>query len=53
LMAYFMAHFPTGLNPLLNGGELALMFAVAFLIIFRYGAGKLSLEKKYCNMERF
>ena len=52
-VAYFMVHFPKGLNPLHNGGELALMYFVAFLVIIRYGAGKLSVEKKYCKSELF
>lgn len=42
LMAYLIAHiawFPT-----LNRGELAAMYFVAFLVIFAYGAGPVSLD---------
>jgi putative oxidoreductase len=53
ISAYFIGHFPNGVNPLLNGGELAIMYAVSFLVILRYGGGKLSLEKKYCKSEFF
>ncbi|MGW8185332.1 MAG: DoxX family protein [Candidatus Moraniibacteriota bacterium] len=52
-VAYLVAHLPNGLDPLANGGELAIMFLVSFLIIFRYGAGKWSLEKRYCKIESF
>ena len=52
-VAYFMVHFPKGFNPLNNGGELALFYFVAFLIIFRYGAGKFSLKKvKTCPTKK-
>lgn len=53
VVAYFVIHFAKGAIPLLNGGELAVMYLVSFLVIFRYGAGKLSLEKKYCKVEKF
>ena len=53
LVAYFMVHFAKGINPLANGGELALMYLAAFLVISRYGAGKLSLEKKISKYELF
>lgn len=53
VVAYAVVHFSKGAIPLLNGGELVIMYFVSFLIIFRYGAGKLSLEKKYCERETF
>ena len=51
-VAYFLVHLPLGINPLFNRGELAILFLVSFLIIFYYGAGKFSLEKKYCKVRR-
>lgn len=51
--AYFIVHLAKGAIPLLNGGELALMYLVSFLVIFRYGAGKLSLEKMWHGREIF
>jgi putative oxidoreductase len=53
LVAFFMVHYPKGIIPLLNGGEVAVLYFAIFLIIFRYGAGKLSLEKMYCKSELF
>lgn len=44
--ALITAHFPKGWNPLANGGEPALLFFAAFLLLFAYGAGK------YCNLEK-
>ena len=43
LVAYFKAHL--GWNPLTSGGELAVMYFVAFLVLMVYGAGKWRLEK--------
>src|SRR3989338_8972971 len=44
LVAYFKVHFPQGLNPLMNNGELALLFFAAFLVIIAFGSGKWSLD---------
>ena len=33
LVAYFMAHAPSGLIPLVNKGELALLYFAAFLVL--------------------
>ena len=52
-VAYFMVHFSHGLDPLHNGGELALLYLVSFLVMFRYGAGKLSFEKTIFKRELF
>ena len=52
LIAYLIVHLPAGLNPILNKGELAIMYLVSFLVIFRYGGGKMSLGKKYCKYEK-
>lgn len=53
IVAYFVVHLQMGFNPLLNGGELALMFLVSFLIMIYYGAGKWSLEKSLNRIETF
>ncbi|EKE11253.1 MAG: DoxX family protein [uncultured bacterium] len=52
-VAYITAHLPNGINPLLNKGELALMYLVSFLVITRYGSGKWSLEKMWRKKEIF
>ena len=46
LVAYFMAHFPNGWNPLTNNGEPALLFFAAFLVVLYHGNGKWAVEKK-------
>lgn len=46
IIAYFKAHFPQGLNPLANGGEPAVLFFAAFLVLVAYGARKWSLDSK-------
>ncbi len=52
IVAYFKAHAPGGLSPLANGGELALLYLIAFLVILVHGSGKFGLEhwmrKKEC-----
>lgn len=45
LVAYFMAHFPNGWNPLTNRGEASLLFFSAFLVIATLGSKKWGLEK--------
>jgi len=52
-VAYLMVHIGQGLNPLTNGGELALMYLAAFLILFINGAGSLSFEKGILKRELF
>jgi len=49
LYAYVVVHAPKGLNPVGqggNGGETALLFLVAFLVLLSYGAGKWAVGKK-------
>ena len=53
LAAYFIAHFPQGLNPFLNGGELALLYFAAFLVLVIHGAGKYNLERVLWKKEMF
>jgi putative oxidoreductase len=43
-VAYFMAHAPRGFFPLLNGGELAIVYCFLFLYFAVAGAGALSLD---------
>ena len=53
LVAYFMVHASGSLIPLVNQGELALLYFAAFLILTAYGAGKWSLEKVLMKKEAF
>ena len=43
-VAYFTAHQPTGVWPLENQGELAVLYCFAFLYIAARGAGPWSLD---------
>lgn len=52
-VAYLTVHLQMGINPLSNGGELAFMYLVSFLLIFYYGAGRWSLEKSLNKTEFF
>ena len=52
-VAYFMAHAPQGLIPILNMGELALLYFAAFLAIMAFGARRWSLEKAIFKKEFF
>lgn len=45
-VAYFMAHAPQGFFPVLNGGELAIIYSFAFLYLAAAGAGPWSLDAK-------
>ena len=42
--AYFISHFPRGFIPLLNGGELAIMFCFACLYICCAGGGPYGID---------
>jgi putative oxidoreductase len=42
--AYFMAHFPKGLVPIQNGGELAALYCFAFLYVAARGPGICSVD---------
>jgi len=42
--AYWIAHGSKTLYPMLNGGELAIVFCFAFLYISSHGAGIWSLD---------
>ncbi|MCF2487754.1 DoxX family protein [Dyadobacter sp. CY347] len=45
-VAYFMAHFPNGPVPLLNKGELCILYCFLFLYIVVHGAGICSLDAR-------
>jgi putative oxidoreductase len=45
-IAYFMAHFPQGFFPILNGGELAIVYCFLFLYLAAAGPGDLALNRK-------
>ncbi len=42
--AYFIAHAPGGFYPLLNGGELAALYAFVFLYLAAAGPGPVSID---------
>lgn len=44
--AYFLSHWPKGWLPIRNGGELAVLYCVAFLYICTRGAGRLGMDKR-------
>ncbi len=43
-VAFFMAHAPQGWNPLLNGGEKAVLYCFIFLYIAAVGSGIWSVD---------
>ncbi len=43
-VAYFMVHFPRGFLPIVNGGDLAVLYCFLFLYIAAQGAGLWSVE---------
>jgi putative oxidoreductase len=47
--AYFMAHAPRSLYPLVNGGELAVLFCFIFLYFAFAGGGPLSVDRAALN----
>ena len=47
LVAFFKAHFPQGWNPLLNSGELSLLYFSAFLVLIVLGARMWSLDRVF------
>ena len=44
--AYFMGHAPRGFLPVLNGGNLAILYCFVFLYLSAAGPGPLSLDAK-------
>jgi putative oxidoreductase len=43
-VAYFMAHAPSGFWPIVNKGELAVLYSFVFLYIACKGSGRLSVD---------
>ena len=48
-VAYFIAHAPQGFFPLLNGGELAVLYCFVFLYIASEGGGAWSVDNLRCD----
>lgn len=44
-IAYFYAHAPQGFYPLLNGGELAVLYCFTLLYIASAGGGSISFDR--------
>ena len=51
--ALVTVHFPNSLIPIVNKGELALLFLACFVMIVVHGNGKWSLEQSFLNKETF
>ena len=45
-VAYFMAHWPKSWLPILNGGDLAVLFCFVFLYLFAAGPGPWSIDAR-------
>ena len=52
-VAFFMAHFPSGWNPVLNKGEPATLFFAGFLVLLIYGNQKWNVERWLLGKETF
>ena len=50
--AFAIVHIKNGFIPILNGGELVVVFFASFLIILVYGARKFGLDKKSSNAKK-
>jgi putative oxidoreductase len=44
--AYFMFHAPAGFYPIVNGGELAILYCFIFLFLAANGRGAISLDAR-------
>lgn len=44
-VAYFYAHAPQGFYPILNGGELAILYCFSFFYLAAAGGGSLSVDR--------
>ncbi len=44
--AYFIAHFPKGIYPAMNGGEDAILFCFIFLYLAAAGPGSFAINQK-------
>jgi putative oxidoreductase len=45
-VAFFMAHWPNGWLPILNGGDLAVLFCFVFLYLWVAGPGPWSVDAR-------
>ncbi len=45
-VAYWMFHAPSGFLPILNGGELAIVYCFVFLYIAAAGPGAFALDRR-------
>lgn len=45
-VAYFMFHAPASIYPIINGGELAILYCFIFLFLAAQGPGSLSLDAR-------
>jgi putative oxidoreductase len=45
--AYFMAHHPSGVWPILNDGELAVLYCFVFLYMASVGSGVWSIDRAF------
>ena len=43
--AYFIAHFPKGLLPIVNQGELAALYCFVFLFLAAAGPGRFAIDR--------
>jgi putative oxidoreductase len=46
-VAYFTVHFPRGFWPIMNGGELAVLYCFFFLYVVARGSGRFSVEGRF------
>jgi len=53
IVAYAMVHMGQAVIPLVNQGELALLYFAAFLAILAFGARRLSLDNMFFHRETF
>lgn len=51
-VAYFMAHAPRSFFPLINGGELAVVYCFTFLYFWLAGAGEWSFDRLFGRERR-
>jgi putative oxidoreductase len=51
-VAYFKVHQPRGLWPIVNGGELAVLYCFLFLYLCTAGPGPLSLDRLFRKSAR-
>lgn len=52
VVAYFIAHVPSGLVPIQNQGELALLYALIWLYFAGTGAGPASVDRGFGDKSR-